>query len=141
MPTIGRNETCHCGSGKKYKKCCIDKVERKFIKKASPVSPFFSFLEDDHLDRDSNRVVELLNEGRIDEAEKAARKLLEDYPEVNDGFERLGLVYEKQGDKVKAIEMYQKALDFTLLKENIDNYEEGFREHYRETILKLKNQI
>lgn len=22
---IGRNEPCHCGSGKKYKKCCIDK--------------------------------------------------------------------------------------------------------------------
>jgi preprotein translocase subunit SecA len=23
---IGRNEPCPCGSGKKYKKCCIDKV-------------------------------------------------------------------------------------------------------------------
>ena len=22
---IGRNERCPCGSGKKYKKCCIDK--------------------------------------------------------------------------------------------------------------------
>lgn len=22
---IGRNEPCPCGSGKKYKKCCIDK--------------------------------------------------------------------------------------------------------------------
>ena len=22
---IGRNETCPCGSGKKYKKCCINK--------------------------------------------------------------------------------------------------------------------
>ncbi len=25
MPTLGRNDPCHCGSGKKYKKCCIDK--------------------------------------------------------------------------------------------------------------------
>lgn len=24
-PKIGRNAPCHCGSGKKYKKCCIDK--------------------------------------------------------------------------------------------------------------------
>ena len=24
-PKIGRNEHCHCGSGKKYKKCCIGK--------------------------------------------------------------------------------------------------------------------
>ena len=22
---IGRNETCYCGSNKKFKKCCIDK--------------------------------------------------------------------------------------------------------------------
>ncbi len=25
MPKIGRNAPCHCGSGKKYKKCCINK--------------------------------------------------------------------------------------------------------------------
>jgi len=24
-PKLGRNDPCHCGSGKKYKKCCIDK--------------------------------------------------------------------------------------------------------------------
>ncbi len=30
MPrNIGRNEACTCGSGKKYKKCCIDKLPRK----------------------------------------------------------------------------------------------------------------
>jgi hypothetical protein len=22
---IGRNDPCHCGSGKKYKKCCLEK--------------------------------------------------------------------------------------------------------------------
>jgi hypothetical protein len=26
---IGRNEKCPCGSGKKYKKCCIDRAEPK----------------------------------------------------------------------------------------------------------------
>jgi hypothetical protein len=25
--TIGRNDACHCGSGKKYKKCHLDKDE------------------------------------------------------------------------------------------------------------------
>jgi hypothetical protein len=25
MNNIGRNDPCPCGSGKKYKKCCIDK--------------------------------------------------------------------------------------------------------------------
>lgn len=23
---LGRNEPCHCGSGKKFKKCCINKA-------------------------------------------------------------------------------------------------------------------
>ncbi|KKB42098.1 SEC-C metal-binding domain-containing protein [Bacillus thermotolerans] len=27
MPLIGRNEKCYCGSGKKYKKCCLSKDE------------------------------------------------------------------------------------------------------------------
>lgn len=25
METIGRNEPCHCGSGRKYKRCCLEK--------------------------------------------------------------------------------------------------------------------
>lgn len=26
---IGRNEICPCGSGKKFKKCCLEKYEKK----------------------------------------------------------------------------------------------------------------
>jgi len=29
MPDIGRNDPCHCGSNKKYKKCCQDKDAAK----------------------------------------------------------------------------------------------------------------
>jgi len=25
VPQRGRNEPCHCGSGRKYKKCCLEK--------------------------------------------------------------------------------------------------------------------
>jgi len=25
-PKVGRNDPCPCGSGKKYKKCCLDKI-------------------------------------------------------------------------------------------------------------------
>lgn len=28
QPTVGRNDPCPCGSGKKFKKCCINKVAR-----------------------------------------------------------------------------------------------------------------
>ena len=33
--SIGRNDPCPCGSGKKYKKCCYGKLE-KMKKYASP---------------------------------------------------------------------------------------------------------
>jgi hypothetical protein len=32
---IGRNEPCPCGSGKKYKKCCLDKQSNKMDKDIS----------------------------------------------------------------------------------------------------------
>lgn len=32
---LGRNAPCHCGSGKKYKKCCLEK-ERELLRDASP---------------------------------------------------------------------------------------------------------
>ena len=32
MPELGRNEPCHCGSGKKYKKCHLEKDEAKGAK-------------------------------------------------------------------------------------------------------------
>ena len=25
VPSLGRNEPCHCGSGRKYKRCCLEK--------------------------------------------------------------------------------------------------------------------
>ena len=32
MGNIGRNELCHCGSGKKYKKCCLLKDEERSLR-------------------------------------------------------------------------------------------------------------
>lgn len=44
--TLGRNDPCHCGSGRKYKQCCLEKDEaarRKAReaegKEATPVAP------------------------------------------------------------------------------------------------------
>ena len=36
----GRNDPCPCGSGKKYKKCCLGKIEvTKTSSEAQPVEP------------------------------------------------------------------------------------------------------
>ena len=31
---IGRNESCPCGSGKKYKKCCLNKSDEQRLAEA-----------------------------------------------------------------------------------------------------------
>jgi len=36
---IGRNDPCPCGSGKKYKKCCMEKVEKKRVPKSPNPTP------------------------------------------------------------------------------------------------------
>lgn len=44
MAKLGRNDKCHCGSGKKYKKCCLDKDQEQA--KSNPKAYRESLLED-----------------------------------------------------------------------------------------------
>ena len=41
---IGRNEQCPCGSNKKYKRCCLNKVENDGETTSGPIGDFFSQL-------------------------------------------------------------------------------------------------
>ncbi len=45
--------------------------------------------EEDELTRDSNTIVDLVHDGKLDEAEQAARDLPQKYREVHDGYDRL----------------------------------------------------
>jgi Tfp pilus assembly protein PilF len=120
MTTAGRNDPCPCGSGKKYKKCCLVKDEAAAAAARPPPPPpapkprlpWTITDQEDHLERDSNRVIDLVHAGKLDQAEAAAQALLRDYPDVFDGFERLGMVYEARGDRRRAAEQYRKAVAF-----------------------------
>ena len=37
--SIGRNDPCRCGSGKKYKKCCLEKDEAAKLRQAAAEAP------------------------------------------------------------------------------------------------------
>ena len=37
---IGRNDLCYCGSGKKYKKCCINKNNNDDLEKLNSIDEF-----------------------------------------------------------------------------------------------------
>jgi hypothetical protein len=121
MPKIGRNDPCPCGSGQKYKRCCLprDEAAGAAARAAAPppaaapaVPPFELIAEDDGLDEASNVVIDLIDAGRLDDAEHAAADLLMRYPEVHDGLERVAMVAAARGDRARAAEYYRRAADF-----------------------------
>jgi tetratricopeptide (TPR) repeat protein len=136
MSKIGRNEPCPCGSGKKHKKCCYQVNQAPAGKQSQVNFDSLPARDYDSLDDDSNRILDLIKQNKIDLAEQKAKNLIEKYPEVQDGFERLGMVYEAKKQNQLAVDMYQKALDFTIAHPE-NGYEEEFKDWYREKIKKL----
>ena len=136
MAKIGRNEPCPCGSGKKYKACCLQKDQDAELQaqkaqnaaqkaRAARVSAMTEeeYAYEVELAETSNAVVDMVHAGRLDEAEAAARELLERFPDVHDGYDRLGMVFEARGDRAQAIVAYQAALDF--VRAHPDDYDDA----------------
>jgi len=58
----------------------------------------------------SNAVVDLLHAGKLIEVEQAARELLVRFPDVHDGYDRLGMVYEARGGQKQAANCYREII-------------------------------
>lgn len=113
MAKISRNAPCPCGSGKKYKKCCLDKEQAASGRKNhTPKSAGYFMHEIDALDNLSNKILDLIDAGRLDEAEKSCQKLLTRYPDQIDGIDRMALLLEAKGENEKAAGYYRKAFTF-----------------------------
>lgn len=101
----GRNDPCSCGSGKKYKRCCSDS-DRASAAVASNAQPTrqepILVIEDDGLDELSNSVLDLIRDRRFDDALAACDRLLREFPDVQDGFERSALVHAAMGNHALA---------------------------------------
>jgi tetratricopeptide (TPR) repeat protein len=153
MAETGRNEPCPCGSNKKYKQCCLAKdeaAERAALAERAPAEtprrshPALAEIVErlaaalpleDELTEASNAVVDLINAGKLDEAERASHDLLERFPEVHDGYDRLGMVYEARGDNRKAADCYRKVIAFA--REHPEGYEPAFEAMFQEMIDRL----
>jgi tetratricopeptide (TPR) repeat protein len=152
----GRNQPCPCGSGKKFKQCCLRKEEEAEHKAMAALNQArqegrggsysdlvktvdqlaADYEEDVALAEASNAAVDLVHAGKLDEAEQAARDLLVRFPEVHDGYDRLGMVYEARGDNKQAAHYYRQALEF--IRQRPDQYDDaGLEAVFQRLIAKL----
>jgi tetratricopeptide (TPR) repeat protein len=151
MPKIGRNDPCPCGSGKKYKHCCRDQDEaaERAAFAAARVAAATEYQQrqarfeqrqaqleqEDELAQASNAVIDLLDVGKVDEAEQAARELLVRFPDVHDGYDRLGMVYQARGDHKAAADCYRKVIEF--VRNHPELYDPEFETTFQRLIAKL----
>ena len=151
MSKTGRNDPCHCGSGQKYKRCCLQKDQAAehtaliatATAQAQGRKELDTFLEqeealllrEEELTEASNAAVDLIQAGKLDEAERAARELLVRFPDAHDGYDRLGMVYEARGDRQKAVECYRKVIEF--IRADPEHYHPDFEATVQRLIDKL----
>jgi predicted Zn-dependent protease len=134
MSKVGRNDPCPCGSGKKFKRCCQERVEagkreahrhaeverlaaerarleaeRDFAerKQEDALHDSETFTRVDYL---SESVLASIGSGRLDDAETTARQLLAEFPDDPLGTERLGEVFEARGNVQAAAEEYRRGV-------------------------------
>jgi tetratricopeptide (TPR) repeat protein len=151
MAKIGRNDPCHCNSGKKYKKCCMASDEAA-DRAARPVQPavvsarrpsLASYVQEhdelDELTEASNAVVDMVHAGNLDAAEQAAHDLLARFPDVHDGYDRLGMVYEARGDHRQAADYYRRAI--TVIRDHPYSYEPGFEAVFQKLVDRMEAQV
>jgi tetratricopeptide (TPR) repeat protein len=144
MAKVGRNDPCPCGSGKKYKRCCLEKDEaaaralvaaRPTIAEEIADKLAAASEEEDEFITASNAAVDLVQAGKLDEAEQAARDLLERYPDVHDGWDRLAMVYEARGDHRQAADCYRKVID--VIRAHPDDYDPEFEAVFQKRVDRL----
>ena len=123
MAKPGRNDRCPCGSGKKYKACCLtrdeaaeherlaaeqaEREERAAAKRLelrkvrdAIAANFAASLDDgeDDLEETVNAALRFIHEDKLEQTETTARHLMDRYPDIPDGWEFLGHVHEKRGE-------------------------------------------
>ena len=119
MKKPGRNEPCPCGSGKKFKKCCLQAPEP---------STGSTFIYTD-LDELSNQVPELIRQEKYSKAKEVCQKLLKQYPEQIDWLHRSAELFEAMGDYEKAATFYEQTAQFA---EQADGFEKKSVEYFRD---------
>ncbi len=90
----GRNDPCPCGSGIKFKKCCMTKKPA----------------DEDRRDASRAKAYKFMSDEQWDDAVTEFKGLLEDAKEPHAVLEAIGACYDGLEDYLRAAEYYEKAL-------------------------------
>ncbi|MEJ2658293.1 MAG: SEC-C metal-binding domain-containing protein [Desulfobacterales bacterium] len=106
---VGRNEPCPCGSGKKYKQCCLKKHEA--AGHANDTALKAKQKEQERLVKRIEKAFSLLGSRQYDEAIRFASKLIERYPNEDRLHDIAATSHLYAGNSRKAIEICRRRLD------------------------------
>ena len=110
MNNPGRNDPCHCGSGKKYKKCCLPLEQPTRTSDPPREEPFIAELRPD-LDEAVDRALQRLARGEGKQVESEIAELLEDNPDYHMTNYAMGVYQAVVAKKpVAAIPFFEKAV-------------------------------
>ena len=103
MGAPGRNDACPCGSGKKYKKCCLAKTEAATLGGALQDSPAA-------LNEAIHAALVHQHAGRLELAAEIYQKVLQIDPANADALHLLGLIAHQSGQREQAIDLISRAI-------------------------------
>jgi hypothetical protein len=105
MAKIGRNDACPCGSGKKYKRCCLTAQVANPDAVTTAANIADPVVDDDicdccleDLEQRADRALDLILDGHVDDAEAMAHDLMRDFPREVEGIDLLSMVSEARGN-------------------------------------------
>ncbi|MDR2875637.1 MAG: tetratricopeptide repeat protein [Methylobacillus sp.] len=101
--TPGRNAPCPCGSGKKFKHCCLNKSANPRVP-APTASPQQQLANALHLAQAH------LAQGNWPQAATVCRRIIEHIPQQPDAWHMLGVTELRQGNIERALDHIQRAL-------------------------------
>ena len=97
MKKLGRNDPCACGSGKKYKQCCLPPAPDKSPETASISGSFHAVLEHHRA-------------GRLSQAKTLCQQILRAAPNHADALHFLGVIAHQEENNELAVELIGKAI-------------------------------
>lgn len=148
---VSRNEPCHCGSGKKYKKCCLWKDKKAAADAArenaeaqeegQPIEsagqpPFIKYAQE--LDELGNQANDLIRAQRWTEAEAACRELLDRFPDEIDGHWRFYECFKAKGDFQSAMPHARATLEMA---ESGGGFDPAFPARLKKDIARFEQAI